>query len=154
MADPRDDFSPFRESAHMFFGMQDPFGFVRRSLEDALKEQVPSTRILAIRCHGEPKFLTLGQRLEDDAGKIVVTQWATCFQCRIDVETDDHAEELPTTVTLCAGDLDEPGAERTRLFVDVFEDADAAFEEEAFKERFLEFRSEAFDEDESGEGES
>jgi hypothetical protein len=139
-ADPRDDFSPFDDSTHMFFGLTDPFAYIRRRIESVLAQQVPGTRVHSIRCHGEPNFLTIGRKLEEDPENVVVTYWATCFRCEIAVESPDQKAELPSTITLCAGQIDEPGQERTQLFLDLFDDADKAFEEAFFKERFVEFR--------------
>ncbi|NJK32960.1 MAG: hypothetical protein HC927_11430 [Deltaproteobacteria bacterium] len=140
MPDPRDDFSPFAGNEHMFFNLDDPFAFIREQLEQVLQQQVPSTRIEAIRCHDEPKFLTLGRKLADEPGQMIVTHYASCFQCRITVHTDDHDEVLPATVTLCVGDIDEPGAERSQLFLHIYHDAKPAYEDDEFRTRFLEFR--------------
>ncbi len=151
-ADPRDDFSPFEGSEHMFFGLDDPFGYIRQHLEEVLTSQVPSTRINSIRCHGEPKFLTLGRKLEDDPDKVVVTYCASCFQCTIDVETDEHREQLPSTVTLCLGEIDRADDQRAQLFLHIYHDADPAFEEDEFRARFLEFRYGAEQDDDEDEG--
>jgi hypothetical protein len=141
MSDPRDDFGIFAETTHMFFGVDEPFAMLRSELEDMFRQQIASSRINAIKTVGEPKFLTMGHRLEGDEDKVVVTHYGVCFQCSIDVETDDHREpELWCTMTVAFGDLDQPGDERMQAWMDIGGDADAAFEEEAFKGKFLEFR--------------
>ncbi|NVB38007.1 hypothetical protein G6O69_09200 [Pseudenhygromyxa sp. WMMC2535] len=141
-ADPRDDFSIFADSVHMFFNVSEPFVMLRAELEDMFRQQIASTKVLAITCEGEPKFLTLGRRLEHEEGeKVVVTHYGVCFQCSVDVETDEHREEgLRCTMTLAIGELDRPGEERMQAWMDVHEDADAAFSEEVFRDKFLGFR--------------
>lgn len=142
-ADPRDDFSSFAGVEHMLFGLDDPFVLIRAEIEAGLTRQVPSTRVESIRCTGEPKFLTIGRRREDDPGKVIVTHFASCFRCTIDVASDTRAESLVATVTLCFGEVDQPGAERMRSFIDVHDDAESAFDDAAFQQRFLEFRDDA-----------
>jgi hypothetical protein len=133
-ADPRDDFSGFAGLEHMFFGIDDPLRMVRAEIEEELLEQVPSTRIEAIRCTTKPKFLTIGRRREDDPEKVRVSHFANCFRCTIDLATDTGPERLDATVTLCFG------PDRTSKFLDVYEDAEPAFTDAAFQQRFLEFR--------------
>jgi hypothetical protein len=140
-ADPRDDFSSFAGVEHMLFGLDDPFVRIRAEIEASLTKQVPSTRVESIRCTAEPKFLTLGRRREDEPGKVIVTYFANCFRCTIDVATDTRAESLIATVTLCFGEVDQPGAERMCSFIDLNDDAEPAFEDAAFQQRFLEFRN-------------
>ena len=125
----------------MFFGLSQPFEVIREELESCFVEQVPSSRLHSIVADGQPKFLTMGHRHEDDEEKVVVTHYGVCFQATIDVESEGHREpELRCTMTLCVGQLDQPGEERMQTWMHLHTDADAAFEEEAFKERFLDFR--------------
>lgn len=139
--DPRDDFSSFAETAHMFFGVAAPFEMIREELENMFCAQVPDSRINTIRCEGEPKFLSIGRRVERDEEQVVVTHYGVCFQSTIDIETDDHHEPaLRCTMTLAFGDIDQPGEERMQTWMDVHDDADPAFDDEAFKAKFLEFR--------------
>jgi len=140
MADPRDDFAAFDGNAHMLFGLRDPFGTIRETLEDSLRGQVASTRVEAIRCHNTPRFLTLGRKHTPDDGKVIVTHWGTCFGCTIALTTDTGAETLTATVTLCFGDIDQPGSERSRIFLDLGPDAPEGYAEETFRTRFLTFR--------------
>jgi hypothetical protein len=141
VTDPRDDFGVFEGSEHMFFGLDRPFAVLREELESMFRQQVPSSRLNAIVADGEPKFLSLGRRLEDDEDKLIVTHYAVCFQSTIDVEADDHREpELRCTMTIAFGDIDRPGEQRMQAWMDVHADADPAFEDEAFKSKFLAFR--------------
>lgn len=141
MTDTRDDFAIFEGLEHMFFGLDEPFAVIREELEAMFRQQVPSSKLNSITARGEPRFLTLGRRLEDDEDKIVVTHYGVCFQCTVDVESDDHREpELACTMTLAFGDIDAPGEQRMQTWMDLHADADPAFEEDAFKAKFLEFR--------------
>lgn len=139
--DSRDDFAIFADSTHMFFGVDEPFAMLRSELESMFRQQIASSRVNAIKAVGEPKFLTMGHRLDGDDDKVVVTHYGVCFQCVIDVETDDHRErELWCTMTVAFGEIDQPGEERMQSWMDLQADADPAFEEDAFKAKFLEFR--------------
>ncbi|MFV8750252.1 hypothetical protein ACNOYE_06850 [Nannocystaceae bacterium ST9] len=141
-ADPRDDFSVFADVEHMFFGLTDPFALIRDEITESLTRQVASTRVESIRCAGEPKFLTLGRRRDDEPDTLIVTYFACCFRCSIEVATAADRERLDATVTLCFGEVDRPGHERMRSFLDVHADAERAFEDAEFQLRFLGFRNE------------
>ncbi|PRQ08512.1 hypothetical protein [Enhygromyxa salina] len=144
MTDTRDDFSSFAETAHMFFGIDAPFVMIREELEKMFCQQVPDSRINSITCDGEPKFLTLGRRAEPDAEQVVVTHYGVCFQCTIDIETNEHHEPaLRCTMTLAFGDIDKSGEERMQAWMNLHDDADPAFDEEVFKQKFLGFRDRA-----------
>lgn len=141
-ADPRDDFSIFAESAHMFFGLEDPYRLVREEIADALTRQVPNTTVDAIVCYGEPKWLTLGRKQDDDPQHLIVGHYAVCFRCQVEVTTPRRPENLEATVTLLFCDIDKPGEERMRLSMDIHRDADDAYRDDVFERRFLEFRNE------------
>lgn len=129
----------------MFFNLTDPFAFVREQVQTALRAQVPDTSVDAIRCHDAPKWLTIGRKLDDEPDKVVVGHFGVCFRCDIDVKTPDHAETLPATLTLLFRDIDQPGKEDMRYSMDLFADAATAYEDDVFKTRFLEFRTEALE---------
>ncbi len=136
-----DDFSIFEGTEHMFFGLAEPFAMIREELEEVFVSQIESSRVHAIIAKGEPKFLTIGYRSEPDEGKVVVTHYGVCFQANIDVENDDdRVPELPLTMTVCVGRLDQPGEESMQTWVHLLEDADGAFEQETFEQRFMEFK--------------
>jgi hypothetical protein len=139
-ADPRDDFSIFDGSEHMFFAVNDPFAMVREELENSLRRQVPSTQVHAIRCFGEPKFLTVGRQVSEDDERMQVTHYGVCFQCVIALETEHHSQDLRCTAGFYLGDIDKAGEERLRTYIDVGDDADGAFDDEVFKGRFMQFR--------------
>lgn len=135
MHDPRDDFGVFVGSEHMFFKLDDPYGFIRRSVEAGLSKQVPGTVIHAIRAHGKPKFLTAGRRTEDGA-KMVVTRAGFCVQAEIEAEPPDGAREhLEATLTFTFAGLDTPGEEQVRQWIDLHVDAVRAFDDDVFLER-------------------
>lgn len=141
MSDPRDDFGCFAGSEHMFFGIREPFGLIREQVENMFRSQVASSRIHSIRAEGEPKFLTIGRRSEPDDGMVVVSHFAMCFRCSVDVESDEHREPaLRCTMMMAFGDVDKRGEARMRAWMDLHADADAAFDDEVFRQRFLEFR--------------
>lgn len=51
-------------------------------------------------------------------------------------------EILPSTLTFAFGRVDERGQERIRKWLDFHDDADRAFDDRLFEERFLAFRAE------------
>lgn len=139
-ASPDDDFSAFRGQEHMFFGLRDPFGLLRREVEDALCEQVPDTEVLSIATHGEPKFLTLGRKADDE--RVIVTHFAFAVQAKVTVLFDERrkGEVLEALVTLLFGGVDT-SEKRYRRYFDVHEEATRCFDDAVFKERFLAFRA-------------
>lgn len=144
-ADPRDDFGIFADSEHMFFNLSDPFSLIREQVENSLRAQVKETEVTAIRTIGEPKWLTIGRKVEDDPNKVIVGHFAVCFRSMIDVKSPDHEETLDATLTLLFRDIDQEGEESMRYSMDLFADAEKAYEDDVFKTRFLEFRTAGLD---------
>lgn len=143
-ASPDDDFSPFEGSEHMFFGLRDPFGLIRSEVEDGLREQIPDTEVISIATLEKPKFLTLGRKTEDDEGKVIVTHFAFCLRARLTVLFDERrkGEVIEATLTFLFGNVDQPGKQRFRRLFDMHDDANAQFDDEKLKQRFLAFRAE------------
>lgn len=139
-ASPDDDFSAFHGQEHMFFGLRDPFGLLRQEVEDALSEQVAGTEVLSIATLGEPKFLTLGRKADDE--QVVVTHFGLAVRARVTVLFDARrkGEVLEALVTLLFGGVDTT-AKRYRRHFDVHEEATRCFDDAVFKERFLAFRA-------------
>jgi hypothetical protein len=127
----------------MFYGLSEPFVLVREEVERALREQVADTIVDAIVAHDTPKFLTLGRKI-GDGRHVVVTWFGTCFRARVAVRYDGgrQREQLDATLTLLCGRVDEPGKQVARWYVDLHRDAESWFNDEAFKQRFLNFRHE------------
>lgn len=136
-----DDFGIFDESQHMFFGLSDPSAWIRESIESMLSSQVPDTDVESIAAYGEPKWLTLGRKKEDDPNKVIVTAFAVCFRATVRARTPRATEDLEATFTGCfkglGGGSSEPSS---RTWLDLHADAETAFDEEALQARFLEFR--------------
>ena len=140
-ADPRDDFGSFASYEHMFFYLTDPYAMIREEIERLLRQQVADTVLDSIRTHDEPLWLTLGRQV-DDPGKVVVGHYGFCFRANLSVRTSSHEEDLDSTLTFLFCDVDRRGEERSRILLDLHDDARAAFEPEEFQRRFLEFRHE------------
>lgn len=138
-ASPDDDFSAFHGHEHMFFGLRDAFGLIRSEVEDALRQQIADTEVLSIATLGEPKFLTLGRKV--DGGEMVVTHFAFAVRAKLTVLFDERrkGELIEALLTFLFGDVDT-NEKRFRRFIDVHAEAERSFEDAAFKERFLAFR--------------
>ncbi len=136
-----DDFGIFAGSEHMFFGLDDPFAWIRAAIQDALASQVEGTVVESIVSFDAPKWRTLGRKQEDDANKIVVTAFAFCFRATVTAKSPTATEALGSTFTACfkglGGSAKEP---KSRCWLDLHDDAAGAFEDDAFENRFLEFR--------------
>jgi hypothetical protein len=145
-ADPRDDFRVFAGNEHMFFTLRDPYRTIRDETEAALRRQVADTAITSITCTDPPKFLTLGKKI-DDGTRIAVSFFAFCLRARIALTYDagQQHDELSATLSFLFGRIDEPGHETSRVHVDVHADAERAFTDEGFQQRFVAFRTEAGD---------
>jgi hypothetical protein len=139
-ADPRDDFTIFEGAEHMFFGMVDPFGAMRSELTDQLRKQVADTEVESIRCEGEPKWLTIGKRGEDTT-QLVVTYFGVCYRARVVVAVGYGREQLVATLTFLFGRWDDPIQQRCRTHFDFHGDAETAYADDRFRERFLAFRA-------------
>jgi len=139
-ADPRDQFAGFTGDEHLFALLDDPLQLIRAELEHDLREQVPDTVLHAIVMQGEPKFLTVGDRGPDDT--MTVTHFGFCIRTRLALghAGRDAREELDATLTFLFGLLDRPGQQQLRTFFDLGGDADRAFTDETFDERFEELR--------------
>jgi hypothetical protein len=142
-ADPRDDFAAFAGAEHMFFQLRDPYRMIRDEVVAILHGQVSDTEVTAIACSEHPKFLTLGRKT-DDGSKVIVGHFGFCVRARIALTCDAGAqrEELPAVLTFLFGRVDEPGRETKRVFIDVHGDAERAYTDEGFQQRFVAFRGE------------
>ena len=141
-ADPRDDFGIFAEHEHMFFGLADPYAMIREETEGMLRKQVDDASIQRIEAFAEPKWLTLGRKIDGEPGKVQVGHYGFCFRCFIDVESSGRDDRLDATLTFLFIDIDRKGQEKMRLSIDLFDDATTAFGDDVFQNRFLAFRDE------------
>jgi hypothetical protein len=146
-ADPRDDFGVFESLEHMFFGLVDPYGAIRREIEDQLRAQVPETVVERIVAHDEPRWRTIARRSpdgarrrDDDPNRMIVTYWGVCFRARIAVSMGYTREDLAATVTFLFGRWDTT-EQRVRTFFDLHGDAETGYDDAVFERRFLAFRA-------------
>jgi hypothetical protein len=141
-ADPRDDFSGFAGSEHMFFGLTDPYRLIRDDVERALRKQVADTVVDAITMIGEPKFRTIGRKT-DVPNRVIVAHFGFCLRATLVVrsESSGRRDTMPATLTLLFGHVDVRGRETSEFHIDLHGDAPAAFEDATFERRFLKFRA-------------
>lgn len=143
-ARPEDDFSAFQGSEQMFFGLRDPYGLIRGEIESTLREQVPDTLVASIAITEKPKFLTLGRRGDDDQ-LAIVTHFGFCARAKLAVLFDEQrkGELIEATLTFLFGNVDVPGSQTFRRYLDLHAEADGHFDDEVFKRRFMSFRGSA-----------
>jgi hypothetical protein len=138
----RDDWSAFQGREHMFFGLTEPFAMMRGEVEGGLRKQVADTVVDAIRTQGAPLFLTIGKKIPGDASHVVVRFAGFAVQAEIVATTAGARHTLSSTLTFVFGRLDEPGAQTSRVWIDLGPDAAPAFTDDVFQQRFLAFRAE------------
>jgi hypothetical protein len=138
-----DEFSGFAGSEHMFFGLAEPFQFIRRQVESSFREQVSDSIVRSIRMQGAPKFLTIARKTDDDETTAIVAHFAFCLRATVIVHsaTSNLREEVKATLTFMFGHMDKPGIKTSRAHIDLHEEADAAYDDALFKKRFLSFRA-------------
>ena len=103
-------------------------------------EQVADTAVESIVAFGEPKWRTLGRKMDDEPGKVVVTAFAFSFRATVNAKSASADEALDATFTACFKGLGGGGEPSSRTWLDLHGDAEERFTDDAFEERFLEFR--------------
>lgn len=125
----------------MFFGVDEPARMIREKAEALLREQVADAELERIAVTDEPKYLTMGAK-SDDGRTVTVTSWAACLRTTLEVASGggSRREVLDAALTFMFGDIatEHP---RVETFFDVGPDAEARFDDDAFKVRFLRFRA-------------
>jgi hypothetical protein len=139
-ADPRDDFSGFVGHEGALHGLADPFGLIRRELEDVLREQVPGSEVAAIQMGGAPLVLGIVRKLDDGDG--VLAHFGFCLRALVSVSHPGGAESLAVAMTFLFGDVDRPGGQKLRTCFDMHREAQTQFTAEVLRERLLRFRTE------------
>jgi hypothetical protein len=137
-ADPRDDFGVLVEREHLMFGFADPPGAIREAVESHVRAQAPDSVVESIVAYDDPKWLTIARR--DDAGSGTITQFGFCVRAYLAVASGYGRERMLATLTFLVGDWDDPAHHRRGVYVDVHGDAEAAFDDDRFRQRFLAFR--------------
>ncbi len=143
MIHPDDDYGALVGKEHMFYGLKAPFEMIREETEAGLRQQVSDSVLDAIKVRDEPKFLTLGRKI-DDGSKIVVTHYGVCVRATLHATYSGGTrhEAIDAVLTFMFGNVDRRGAERCRTFFDLHKDAQRQFTDDVFKARFLAFREE------------
>lgn len=143
MIQPEDDFSVLVGKEHMFYGLNAPFEMIRDETEAGLRKQVADSVLDAIKLRDEPKFLTLGRKIEDGS-KIIVTHFGVCVRATLQVtyHGGTRHEAIDAALTFMFANVDRRGLERTRTFFDLHAEAQRHFTDDDFQARFMAFRGE------------
>ncbi len=133
--DPRDDFRAFGDPGAHFYGLLEPFLFMRDGLERELQAQIADTVLDRIEVVGAPKIITL--ETEEDPPRLVHV--AVCFPALLWATYDEgkKRERMAVTATFLYGPMG-PRAVR-RVHVDFHQDAGPAFDDERVAERLARF---------------
>jgi len=115
----------------------DPAQAVRDTMEEVLRDQVPTAKLLRLQLHDEPKFLTGGRRSEDDDNKIVVVRAALAVGFDLDVDDGQGSiEHLTGVFSWVAAGLDTVAGRLDRTYFDLdmnLEQAGAALESRVYE---------------------
>jgi hypothetical protein len=139
--DSRDDFSGFEGREDVFHGLRDPFGMIRRELEQALREQRPDVEVVSIQMGGEPLVVRAGRKVDDESG--VVTHFGFCLRALLALTYDagQGHETLPAALSFLFAYVDQPPARRKlRTYFDLHGEAEDGFSEAKLKQRVLKLR--------------
>lgn len=117
---PMDDFSQLKKTEHMLkWFADDPYSTLRSSIEDSLKQQVPDSRLTALRVLSEPQWLTGGLPSESDTNKIILVRSGVAFEVALTVESGGQSHQLSGVYTWVSVHLDKPGQHKQRVWMDL-----------------------------------
>ena len=144
-AAPRDDFAVLEGTEHRLFGLDDPYGVIRREVVRYLSQVDPDIEVEQIACRGTPKWLTIARRTDVAMGakpEMTVTGFGLCVPAVITSGAGYSSDQADATITLLCCRWDEPRREVVRAYVDLGGDAEPGYADEVFQHRLLAFRHE------------
>jgi hypothetical protein len=146
MSETEDDFQIFGGQEHMFFGIANPYEFIRYEIEEALRNAPPHLKVEQIAAYGNPKWVTL-VRQADAGGNAPISHYGVSFKAKLIVS---HPQALANGVvdvvmTFFFGNIDRPEPRKKSIFD--LKNTEHKFRDELFTERFIAFRLEVDSED-------
>ncbi|GAA4204077.1 hypothetical protein [Actinocatenispora rupis] len=130
----QDDFTALTDGGHWLDWLgDDPAAALRQSVAEILDEQVPGAAVRWMRITEEPRYLTAGRRRPEDPDRIVVTRAALAAPFAVGVDSPDRFDVLWGVHSIAVAGLDRPDGATSRVWFDLWTDADTA--EEQLRER-------------------
>ena len=115
-----DDFAKLKETEHMLQWFADePYGAIRSSIEDMLKQQVAYSRLTELLVLSEPQWLTGARPSEADSSKAILVRSGFAFEFGLSVESQGQSHQLSGVFTWAAVHLDQPGQQKHRVWIDL-----------------------------------
>ena len=134
-----DDWKAFTDLEHLFFGMANPFAFLRACIEEVIRQGDPRATVESVHTVDAPKHLAVAS-----AESRQILAFAIVFRAHLEIARPEGgpADRVDATVSVFLGDLDKPGRQRVARFIDLGENGVAAFDDSQFSARFQEFQRE------------
>jgi hypothetical protein len=144
-----DDFRVFDGQEHMFFGIANPWGFIRYEIEEALRSSPPHFQVEQITAYDTPKFLTLCREADAD-GNATISHYGFSFKAKLKVSHPQVGTDvvMDMIMTCFFADIDQPKPRKVAIFD--LKNTEGKFTDEIFTERFIQFRYETDSEEEVG----
>jgi len=115
-----DDFAKLKKTEHMLQWFADePYGAIRSSIEDMLKQQVADSRLTELLVLSEPQWLTGARPSEADSSKAILVRSALAFEFGLSVESRGQSHQLSGVFTWAAVHLDQPDRHKHRVWIDL-----------------------------------
>ena len=117
---PSDDFGLLLATEDMFLWLsEEPFITIKQELEKTLQEELPESTLLTFRAISEPQWLTGGRPGEDDPEEMIVVRTAVAFEFDAMVDSPEGIDYLTGVYTWAGINLDQPGNQEFRLWLDI-----------------------------------
>lgn len=98
----------------------EPFAEIRTEVERMLQQQVPGSRLETFRVVSEPQWLTGARPRNDDPNMAILVRTGVAFEFTLNVqEPSGQTHELQGTYSWVGVNLDDPGATKLRLWLDL-----------------------------------
>lgn len=115
-----DDFAIFSETEHMLRWLaEEPYNYIRESLEEMITNQVADAQLVDIRALEEPQWLSGARKKEEDGGKAILTRCGVAFALEMDIrQPDDSMVRVSGVYSWVSKNLDT-AKPKSRIWVDV-----------------------------------
>lgn len=114
-----DDFTKLKPTEHMLrWFAEEPYGAIRSSIEDMLKQQRADSRVTELRVLSDPQWLTGARPSDADSSQAILVRSAVAFEFGLSVQSQGQSHKLSGVFTWAAVHLDKPGQHQHRVWID------------------------------------